>query len=81
MVFPVQAIVSVYTHHTHTLHFLPPHISMYLGDNDDQERLIESDENEAEENENGSNRDSIGDETLPDSPVNENPLRYASLIV
>ncbi|XP_041468354.1 serine/threonine-protein kinase D3-like isoform X4 [Lytechinus variegatus] len=44
------------------------------GDNDDQERLIESDENEAEENENGSNRDSIGDETLPDSPVNENPL-------
>lgn len=79
--------MSVYTHHTHThiymyvtLHFLP-HISMYLGDNDDQERLIESDENEAEENENGSNRDSIGDETLPDSPVNENPLRYASLIV
>lgn len=54
---------------------------MSLGDNDDQERLIESDENEAEENENGSNRDSIGDETLPDSPVNENPLRYASLIV
>ncbi|XP_071479050.1 serine/threonine-protein kinase D3-like isoform X1 [Diadema antillarum] len=46
------------------------------GDNEDQERLNESDENEAEENENGSNRDSIGDETLPenDSPINENPL-------
>lgn len=80
MVFPVHAIVSVYTHHTHTHTAFLAASSMYLGDNDDQERLIESDENEAEENENGSNRDSIGDETLPDSPVNENPLRYASIV-